>query len=668
MSEKPQDAETSQLQDRIRELEGADAESRARLAELHALLEAAPIGIFLGRDPDCRNMVMNRAGARMLRIPDQVNPSKSGPDAPELPFRVFHEGRELTPEELPMQLAARQGIAVEGFEEELRFDDGEVRFLITYAAPLRDELGSVNGCVGTFADVTESRLVERRHRETLERLKLHIDNTPVASVEWDAETRILRWSPAAERIFGWAEPEVLGRSLDALGLIHEEDREAVGGIIEALLHERAARNTLRNRNRRKDGSVVYCQWHNSVLRDDAGKLVSVLSLAMDVTDREVLETSLRSQAERLAQADRRKDEFLSMLGHELRNPLTPIRNAVRLLGSRPGDARTADWAYRVIDRQTAHLERLVDDLLDVARIERGSIHLERRPLDLRAVVRETAEAIASMIDERGHRLELELPEAPVLLEGDATRLAQVLANLLNNAMKYTPNGGHIRVSLSEQDGMAVLQVSDNGRGIEPDNLPEIFDLFSQGNRTLSRSEGGLGLGLTLVKRLVEMHGGRVEALSEGPDRGSRFVVHIPLGQAAVPAEEGPRKAPPPAAEPSDRKRSVLVVDDNPDILDSLAMLIGLYGYEVASAGTGAAALDMVARHAPDVVLLDIGLPDIDGIEVARRLAALPDRRAMKVIAVSGYGERVTESHGDPGLFDAHLLKPPALDNLLSVLT
>jgi len=203
------------------------AENRARLAEMEALFEAAPIGIFVGRDAACRNMAMNEAGARMLRLSDQVNPSLTGPDASALPFRVFHDGRELRPDELPMQVAARRGEHISGFEAELRFVDGETRTLMTYAAPLRDADGSISGCVGTFADITASREVERRYRETLERLQLHLDNTPVAAVEWDAETRIMRWSPAAERMFGWTEAEVLGRPVDALCLVHQDDRAAV---------------------------------------------------------------------------------------------------------------------------------------------------------------------------------------------------------------------------------------------------------------------------------------------------------------------------------------------------------------------------------------------------------------------------------------------------------
>jgi PAS domain S-box-containing protein len=680
MSEKPQDPTQDALAARIRELEAATAEGLAHLAELRALVDAAPIGIFLGRGADCRQMVMNRAGARMLRIPEDINPSKSGPDSPRLPFRVYHQGRELAPEELPMQVAASQGRPVEGFQEELRFDDGEVRHLMTYAAPLHDAQGAVRGCVGTFADVTESRRAERAHRETLERLQLHIDNSPVATVEWDAQTRVLRWSPAAEQIFGWSEPEVLGRTLAELDLIYELDRESVGAVVVDLLDGRVERSRNRNRNRCKDGSIVHCQWYNSVLRDEQGGLISVLSLAMDVTDRHELETSLRAQAERLAEADRHKDELLVMLGHELRNPLTAIANAVLLQDGRPDDPDTARWAHRVVARQTGHLERLVDDLLDVARIERGRIRLERRPLDLCSVVRDTAEANAPLIAERGHRLALDLPTEPLPVEGDETRLAQILCNLIGNAAKYTPAGGLIRVSLDRSDGMAVLAVADNGRGIEPDILHRIFEVFSQGSRTLGRAEGGLGLGLSLVKRLAEMHGGRVEAHSEGPDRGSRFVVHIPLSErqysAADPgpwADGSPAPAPDPVPAPAptqaqpQRKRRVLVVDDNADIVESLDMLLGLYGFEVGTAGTGAAALAAVAQIAPDVVLLDIGLPDIDGIEVARRLAALPGRSAMKVVAVSGYGQRVTESRGETGLFDGHLLKPPALDALLRVL-
>jgi CheY-like chemotaxis protein/two-component sensor histidine kinase len=339
---------------------------------------------------------------------------------------------------------------------------------------------------------------------------------------------------------------------------------------------------------------------------------------------------------------------------------------VRLTAECPEDAITAAWAQRVMDRQAGHLERLVDDLLDVARIERGSIHLERRPLDMRSVVRDVTEANAPIMAERRHRLALDLPNEPVPVEGDNTRLAQVVCNLLGNAAKYTPDGGRIRVSLTGTDGLARLEVADNGRGIEPAVLPHLFEVFSEGSHNLGRAEGGLGLGLNLVKRLTEMHGGRVEAQSGGPGQGSRFVVTLPLSSSVAVSDPAASPPEPPRTE-SQRKKRVLVVDDNADIVDSMAMLLGLYGFAVSTAKTGAAALAAVEQTVPDVVLLDIGLPDIDGIEVARRLADLPGRRTMRVVAVSGYGERVAESRGEPGLFDAHLLKPPALDNLMKVL-
>jgi PAS domain S-box-containing protein len=639
-------------------IERLHAENRARLAEMEALFEAAPIGIFVGRDADCRNMAMNRAGARMLRVADGVNPSMSGPDAPALPFRVFHDGRELTPDELPMQMAARRGQPINGFELELVFTDGAHRTLMTYAAPLRDADGGIQGCVGTFADITGAREADRRHRETLERLNLHLNNSPVAAMEWDADRHILRWSPAAERMFGWTEAEVLGQPIDALRCVHNDDCEAVHTAMAALLDGDVEHNRILNRNLRKDGEVIWCEWYNSVLRDADGVLVSVLSLAMDVTDRQNLEAERRLQSERLAEADRRKDEFLSMLGHELRNPLAPIRNALSVLAMVGDDKARIDWAHGLIDRQTGHLERLVDDLLDTARITRGAIALQTEAIDLRSVVSEAVEATEGVVAGRGHRLELELPEASAMVLGDVTRLVQVMTNLINNAAKYTDERGTIRVSLTHDDTTARLTVADNGRGIPAEDLPHIFDVFGQGRQAPDRADGGLGLGLPLVSKLVEMHGGAVDADSAGTGQGSRFIVSLPLSVDRVQAISEP----PRAARPNKPKR-IILADDNPAVLDSMKSFLQVLGHEVWDLSAGGSVPALVEEVRPDVVILDIGLPGIDGVEVARRLAKLPHRRAMKVVALSGYVKRSV----DPELFDARLLKGASTDELMQFL-
>jgi PAS domain S-box-containing protein len=639
-------------------IERLNAENQARLDEMEALFDAAPIGIFVGRDAACRNMAMNRAGARMLRLDEGVNPSLSGPDAPALPFRVFHDGRELTPDELPMQVAARQGRHIDGFEEELLFADGERRTLMTYAAPLRNATGGIRGCVGTFADITAAREADRRHRETLERLNLHLDNSPVAAMEWDADGYILRWSPAAERIFGWTEAEVLGQSVDALGCVHDDDCEAVHTAMAALVNGDVERNRLLNRNLRKNGEVIWCEWYNSVLRDAGGVLVSVLSLAMDVTDRQKLEADLRLQAERLAEADRRKDEFLSMLGHELRNPLAPIRNALSVLAMVGDDKTRTEWAHRLIDRQTGHLERLVDDLLDTARITRGAVALRTEVVDLRCAVREAVDATRGIVAGRGHRLELELPEATAPVIGDITRLVQVITNLINNAAKYTDDGGTIRVSLTRDDTTTRLTVADNGRGISAGDLPHIFEVFRQGRQALDRADGGLGLGLPLVGKLVKMHGGTVDAESAGAGQGSRFIVTLPLS-----AEGVPEISEPPRAARSNSLKRIILADDNPDVLDSLKFFLQVLGHQVWDLARGGPVPALVEEVKPDVVILDIGLPDIDGIEVARRLCKLPHRSAMKVIALSGYVEYEPDEH----LFDAHLLKGSNPEELIPFL-
>jgi len=296
---------------------------------------------------------------------------------------------------------------------------------------------------------------------------------------------------------------------------------------------------------------------------------------------------LRASERRLREADRRKDEFLAMLGHELRNPLAPVRNAVHVLKLLGNPDPNFQRSREMIERQVQHLTRLVDDLLEVSRITSGKIKLQKEPADVAAAVARAVETSQPLIEGRGHRLTVRLPDRPVVVEGDVTRLAQVLANLLNNAVKYTPDGGHIGVTVEAAGGEAVVRVRDTGMGIPPELLPNLFELFTQGDRSLARAEGGLGIGLTLVKRLVEMHGGRVEASSAGPGKGSEFVVRLP----ALPAGTACRAAEPAAADvtPGPARR-VLVVDDNKDSADSLAMLLAIKGHEVRTAHDGPGAL------------------------------------------------------------------------------
>jgi signal transduction histidine kinase len=353
------------------------------------------------------------------------------------------------------------------------------------------------------------------------------------------------------------------------------------------------------------------------------------------------------------EADRQKNEFLSMLAHELRNPLAPIRNAVHVLRLQAEGRPELDWARDVIDRQVRHLVRLVDDLLDVSRITRGKVRLQLEAVALAGVVAEAVEASNPEIAAREHRLEVTLPPAPVWVQGDATRLAQVVTNLLNNAAKYTDPGGHIQLTVGREGDEAVVRVRDNGVGIPLEMLSTVFNLFTQADRSLDRSQGGLGIGLTLVKRLVEMHGGRVEADSNGVGRGSEFVVRLPAladtetrsaGAAAVPAPPGGPCA-------------VLLVDDNVDAAESLAILLRLGGCEVRVAHDGPSALAAARTSPPEFVVLDIGLPGMDGYEVARRLRAEPATRDAVLVAVTGYGREEDVARSREAGFDHHFVKP-----------
>jgi two-component system CheB/CheR fusion protein len=386
-------------------------------------------------------------------------------------------------------------------------------------------------------------------------------------------------------------------------------------------------------------------------------------LEREVVERQRLEKELQQRADALAEADRRKDEFLAMLGHELRNPLAPIRNAVQLLRRLTPPDPHVRFSADLIDRQAQAMARLVDDLLDVSRITRGKINLQREPVDLAAVVARAVETARPLLDARGHTLAVTLPPDPLWAEADPTRLTQVVANLLNNAAKFTQEGGHVWMTVERRPGEAVLRVRDDGLGIPAALLPHVFDLFTQGDRSLARVEGGLGIGLTLVKRLVELHGGGVEAQSEGPGRGSEFVVRLPVPQwQANGAERAGQTVRPPVT-----PRRVLVVDDNVDAAESLAMLLRVQRHEVRTAHDGPAALDAAAAFRPEVVLLDIGLPRMDGYEVARRLRGQADSQMTLLVALTGYGQDDDRRRAAEAGFDAYLVKPAdpaALHNLL----
>jgi signal transduction histidine kinase/CheY-like chemotaxis protein len=404
-----------------------------------------------------------------------------------------------------------------------------------------------------------------------------------------------------------------------------------------------------------------------------GRVIGALSLAMGPSGRHYNESD-RALAEDLAsraaiaidnarlysevqEANRHKNEFLSMLAHELRNPLAPIRNAVQLLRTRFGLQPEIDSIHAIIDRQVQQLARLVDDLLDISRISGGKIRLQNEPVEMADIVARAVETNQHLVDARRHHLTVTLPPQPVRVEGDPVRLAQVLGNLLNNAAKYTPDGGKIWLTVASEGEEAVVRVRDTGIGIPAEMLGSVFDLFTQVDRSLDRSQGGLGIGLNLVRRLVEKHGGRVQAASAGVGQGSEFTMRLPM-LAAKPAPAAPLNGAEHKAAPPQRR--ILVVDDNRDAANSLALLLSTMGHQVQASNDGPGALAILEQFQPEVVLLDIGLPGMDGYEVAKRIREMPNMGTAKLIALTGYGQAEDQRRSKEAGFDHHIVKPADL--------
>ncbi len=514
---------------RLREL---DRRFRDRAKILETVLAATPAPIFISHDRKCRLITGNPAAFKLLKTPEGGVVSATAPG--ELPktrtFREYRDGRPIEPQDLPMQVAARDGVEVHGAELSFVFNDGDVRHAYGSTVPLRDGIGNVVGSIAAFVDITR----------------------------------------------------------------------------------------------------------------------------------------LKTAEEALREADRRKDEFLAMLAHELRNPLAPILNAVTIMTMTENDRETQQWAYEVIDRQVRHLSNLVDDLLDVSRITQGKVALTKAPLMVSSFINAAVESSRPLIDVRRHKLDVMVYGEPARVCGDLTRLSQVVLNLLNNAAKFTPEGGRIELIVESDKNLCRIRVRDNGEGIAPETLPRVLDLFAQGSRSLDRSQGGLGVGLTLVKRLVKMHGGTVVAHSDGPGKGSQFLVQMPLlvEEPSVPAQMLPQRT---RSRDFDRAFQILVVDDSQDTRNSLARLLSGFGHEVEVAHDGISAIAAAVSFRPNLVLLDIGLPGMDGYEVARRLRKEPAVEGAEPVALTGYGSELDRMRSSESGFDRHLLKPVDLDALLDVL-
>lgn len=468
-------------------------------------------------------------------------------------------------------------------------------------------------------------------------------------------------SKRAEAILGYPTEAWLSDRHFLARIVHPDDLAAAQ---EAYRHAMANADgrVIEFRARRADGTIAWMRDHIHLVQDDQGRTLHMRGVMFDVTAAKQTERRLQEQAEQLTVADRHRNEFLAMLGHELRNPLAPISSTVELLRLRPPKKpEQLKPSVDTIARQVDHMTHLINDLLDVARITSGKIELRRRRVDLRDVIDRAIETVRPQIDAEQHSLATELPKEPLFVDGDPVRLAQVVGNLLHNAIKYTEPGGKLQLRLQRDGDSARIAVRDNGIGIPEDMLQAIFDLFAQAPPE-GIAPGGLGVGLSLVRTLVELHGGSVEARSEGLGKGSEFSVTMPLVAAPRP-ETGPQPKKPAAAE----QRRILVVDDNDDAAASLAMLLTAFGHQVEIAADGPGALETCASFQPDVMFLDIGLPGMNGYEVARKLRTGGGHQPELLVALSGYGRQESDQQDADDLFDRFLLKPGTLGEIQDLL-
>jgi PAS domain S-box-containing protein len=551
----------------------------------------------------------------------------------------------------------KAGRRVEPFEtERVRKDGQRIRVSVTIS-PIKDEAGNVVAASKIARDVTKQRQAESEREMFATLIESSTDFIGIA----DMNAVPIFVNRAGLRLVGLDDMDAARRVHVKDFFFPEDQARMLDEFFPSVAEKGHGEIDVRFRNF-KTGAARWMAYKVLKLTDGKGQALGFATVSQDITERRRLEDGLRQLAANLSEEGRRKNEFLATLAHELRNPLAALSNMLELLRRRGGEQPAPPQSVDAMGRQLSQLVRLVDDLLDLSRITHNRLELRKADVELSAVINQAVEASRPLLESMRHELHVIPAGEPIHLDADAARLAQVFANLLNNSAKYTSPGGKIEVKTERRGGEAVVTVKDNGAGIPPDRLDSIFEMFNQIQGSLERSQGGLGIGLTLVRRLVQMHGGSVQADSAGEGKGSEFVVRLPILEARPAA--GPRPAP--ARAPATTRR-ILVVDDNRDAAESLAMLLNITGHKTFTAHDGAEALEAAAEHRPEVVLLDIGLPSLNGYEVCRRIREEPWGKAVTLIALTGWGQEEDRRRSHEAGFDGHLVKPVNYQALMALL-
>ncbi|MFP4616301.1 MAG: ATP-binding protein [Thiohalorhabdus sp.] len=667
----PEDPSTAELRTRLRQQEAVAelGEAGLRRTSLQGLFDRATamLGELLGADltkvlewrPEEGILLLKSGtGWREGRVGSATEPDGYGSpggytmltERPVIEEDLAAEMR-FTPSELLDEHGAVSGmtVVIEGPEGPCGVLAAFTRGPHTFS---RHDVHFLQAVAHVLAASLQRADTEERLRQSEIRFRETFRHAGVGIATMDIDGRLREVNPAFATIVGYGAAGLVEQGISVVELTHPEDRPETESALERLRSGEVPAATLEKRYRRGDGGTVWVQATDTVVPDREGRPKRVIGIIEDITQR-------REAQAALAEADRRRDVFLATLGHELRNPLTPIVTTARYLEERSErvDPPRLREAAATISRQGAHLARITEDLLDLNRVKTGRISLRDEELDLRDAAQQTVESVAAAAERKGQRLETEIPDQLVGVRGDSARLVQVLGNLLDNAVKYTPEGGTVRLNVSARNGQAEVVVRDTGQGIPPDRLPHLFELFERGQPDQHACQG-LGLGLSLVRSLVELHGGKVEASSPGSGQGSEFRVRLPAaGLSGETSGQGAGGSP-------EGSGVVLLVEDNPDVASSLGFLLEVLGYEWRHAGSGEQAFEMASTVRPDLALIDIGLPDHSGFEVARRLRE--QLGATPLVALSGYPP--SQFPDQPAeVFDDYLVKPPTADSLRQTL-